>query len=84
MYTGYQTNGFLNEFLKATHPTTHQRLRQSTLAVLLIEEGIKPKEEVDGVSRCAAHTDKNRYAIDFSGIAYRRFLLRFLTLPDRY
>ena len=36
---------FLNEFLKATHPTTHQRLRQSTLAVLLIEEGIKPKEE---------------------------------------
>ena len=45
MYTGYQTNGFLNEFLKATHPTTHQRLRQSTLAVLLIEEGIKPKEE---------------------------------------
>ena len=39
---------------------------------------------VDGVSRCAAHTDKNRYAIDFSGIAYRRFLLRFLTLPDRY
>ena len=47
MYTGYQTNGFLNEFLKATHPTTHQRLRQSTLAVLLIEEGIKPKEEED-------------------------------------
>ena len=45
MYTGYQTNGFLNEFLKATHPTTHQRLRQSTLAVLLIEEGIKLKEE---------------------------------------
>ena len=39
---------------------------------------------VDGVSRCAAHTDKNRYAIDFSGIAYRRFLLRFLMLPDRY
>ena len=36
---------FLIEFLKATHPTTHQRLRQSTLAVLLIEEGIKPKEE---------------------------------------
>ena len=39
---------------------------------------------VDGVSRCTAHTDKNRYAIDFSGIAYRRFLLCFLTLPDRY
>ena len=36
---------------------------------------------VDGVSRCAAHTDKNRYALDFSGIVYRRFLLRFLTLP---
>ena len=50
MYTGYQTNGFLNEFLKATHPTTHQRLRQSTLAVLLIEEGIKPKEEEEGGS----------------------------------
>ena len=30
---------------------------------------------VDGVSHCAAHTDKNRYAIDFSGIGYRRFLL---------
>ena len=39
---------------------------------------------IDGVSRCAAHTYKKRYAIDFSGIAYRRFLLRFLTLPDRY
>ena len=25
-----------------------------------------------------------QYALDFSGIAYRRFLLRFLTLPDRY
>ena len=24
------------------------------------------------------------YALDFPGIAYRRFLLRFLTLPDRY
>ena len=25
-----------------------------------------------------------QYALDFSGIEYRRFLLRFLTLPDRY
>ena len=39
---------------------------------------------VDGVSHCAAHTDKKWYAIDFSGITYRRLLLRFLTLPDRY
>ena len=37
MYAGYQTNGFLNEFQKATHPTTHHLLRQSTLAVLLID-----------------------------------------------
>ena len=43
---------FLNEFLKATHPTTHQRLRQSTLAVLLIEEGIKPKEEEGNDNQC--------------------------------
>ena len=32
----------------------------------------------------ARNFDKNRYALDFPGIAYRRFLLRFLTLPDRY
>ena len=37
----------LNEFSKATtQPTTQlYQLRQSTLVVLLTEEGIKPKEE---------------------------------------
>ena len=41
-----------------------------------------------GTTTCRKETarnfDKNRYALDFPGIAYRRFLLRFLTLPDCY
>ena len=41
-----------------------------------------------GTTTCRKETarnfDKNRYALDFPGIAYQRFLLRFLTLPDRY
>ena len=41
-----------------------------------------------GTTTCRKETarnfDKNRYALDFPGIAYRRFLLRFLTLPDGY
>ena len=41
-----------------------------------------------GTTTCRKETarnfDKNRYALDFPGIAYRRFLLRFLTLQDRY
>ena len=36
------------------------------------------------VQLLARNFDKNRYALNFPGIAYRRFLLRFLTLPDRY
>ena len=66
MYTGYQTNGFLNVFPKATHPTTHHyRLRQSTLAVLLIEEGIKPKEED------AQDTASTRYKKLYLGTTFR-------------
>ena len=65
-----QTNGFLNEFLKATHPTTHQRLRQSTLAVLLIEEGIKPKEE-EWLPLCATVVNTHIYALFISTYIYK-------------
>ena len=41
-----------------------------------------------GTTTCRKETARNfdikRYALDFPGIAYRRFLLRFLMLPDRY
>ena len=41
-----------------------------------------------GTTTCQKETarnfDKKRYALDFPGIAYRGFLLRFLTLRDRY
>ena len=41
-----------------------------------------------GMTTCrkemARNFDKNQYALDFPGITYRRFLLRFLTLLDRY
>ena len=52
MYIGSPTHSFLNKFSKATtHPTTQQyklHVCQSPLAVLLEEEGIKPKEENPG------------------------------------
>ena len=41
-----------------------------------------------GMTTCRKETarnfDKKRYALDFPGIVYRQFLLRFLKLPDRY